>query len=185
VSAQGIAFLVTTNNHVLEQKCHLAVVEFLMENIKITWICVVGPCRAKVYGFLLLYLGGKPPSRHRDNGLGINISTAHAGSRVGDSTEVQVVRLSQLSMSVRVVARIRPLLESENEIDAIVRTSGADESARPNVVKVPNPKNFSEEFSFQFNSVYGENATQQEIFDAEGELQGPSGTENDTDNVLQ
>jgi hypothetical protein len=107
------------------------------------------------------------------------------GSRVGDSTEVQVVRLSQLSMSVRVVARIRPLLKSENEIDAIVRTSGADESARPNVVKVPNPKNFSEEFSFQFNSVYGENATQQEIFDAEGELQGPSGTENDIDNVLQ
>jgi hypothetical protein len=73
-------------------------------------------------------------------------------------------------MSVRVVARIRPLLKTENEIDTIVRTSGADEKARPNVVKVPNPKNFSEEFSFQFNSVYGEEATQQEIFDAEGEL---------------
>lgn len=85
-------------------------------------------------------------------------------------------------MSVRVVARIRPLLKSENEIDTIVRTSGADEKSRPNVVKVPNPKNFSEEFSFQFNSVYGENATQQEIFDAEGELEGGSRNDNRIDN---
>jgi hypothetical protein len=74
------------------------------------------------------------------------------------------------NMSVRVVARIRPLLKSENEVDIIVGTAGADEKARPNVVKVPNPKNFSEQFSFQFNSVYGEDTTQQEIFDAEGEL---------------
>jgi hypothetical protein len=73
-------------------------------------------------------------------------------------------------MSVRVVARIRPLLKSESEVDTIVTTAGADEKARPNVVKVPNPKNFSEQFSFQFNSVYGEDTTQQEIFDAEGEL---------------
>jgi hypothetical protein len=88
-------------------------------------------------------------------------------------------------MSVRVVARIRPLLKSENEIDVIVRTSGADEKARPNVVKVPNPKNFSEEFNFQFNSVYGEDATQQEIFDAEGELQRRSETETRTDEFVQ
>jgi hypothetical protein len=73
-------------------------------------------------------------------------------------------------MSVRVVARIRPLLKSESEVDTIVTTAGADEKARPNVVKVPNPKNFSEQFSFQFNSVYGEYTTQQEIFDAEGQL---------------
>jgi hypothetical protein len=99
--------------------------------------------------------------------------------------DLEVIRLSQLNMSVRVVARIRPLLKSENEIDTIVRTSGADESARPNVVKVPNPKNFSEEFSFQFNSVYGDNSTQQEIFDAEGELQGLSDIQDYIDNVLQ
>ena len=73
-------------------------------------------------------------------------------------------------MSVRVVARIRPLLKSESDIDTIVRTTGADEKGRPNFLKVPNPKNFSEEFSFQFNSVYGEDATQQQIFDAEGKL---------------
>ena len=75
-------------------------------------------------------------------------------------------------MSVRVVARIRPLLKSENEIDTIVRTIDVDcdnAKSRPTVVKVPNPKNFSEEYSFQFNGVYDEDATQQEIFDAEGE----------------
>src|SRR6266516_156590 len=77
------------------------------------------------------------------------------------------------NMSVRVVARIRPLLKSESEVDTTIRTAGADEKARPNVVKVPNPKNFSEQFSLQFNSVYGEDTTQQEIFDAEGELELP------------
>ena len=87
-------------------------------------------------------------------------------------------------MSVRVIARIRPLLKSENEVDTIVRTTGADERARPNVVKVPNPKNFAEEFSFQFNSVYGEDATQQEIFDAEGEVQSALGIESRIDNPL-
>lgn len=77
-------------------------------------------------------------------------------------------------MSVRVVARIRPLLKSENEIDTIVRATGsetADSKSRPTVVKVPNSKNFSEEYSFQFNSVYDEASTQQEIFDAEGKLE--------------
>ena len=79
-------------------------------------------------------------------------------------------------MSVRVVARVRPLLNSENETDSIVRTDSADYSSsnsRPNLIKIPNPKNFSEEFSFQFNSVYNQDATQQEIFDAEGMLATP------------
>ena len=75
-------------------------------------------------------------------------------------------------MSVRVVARLRPLLKSEREADTIVRTNDVDASdkkARPNTVKIPNPKNFAEEYNFQFNSVYDQNATQQEIFEAEGE----------------
>jgi hypothetical protein len=124
--------------------------------------------------------------RRRDNSLGIHISKAQAVLRPSDELELQAsLSLSIFSMSVRVVARIRPLLKSENEIDTIVRTSGADETARPNVVKVPNPKNFSEEFSFQFNSVYGENATQQEIFDAEGEREGWSKSDNGIDNERQ
>lgn len=81
-----------------------------------------------------------------------------------------------LKMSVRVVARIRPLLNSENEKDAIVEAIGADatSSARPSIVKIPNPKNFSEDFTFQFNSVYNQQSTQQELFDAEGKLVGIS-----------
>jgi hypothetical protein len=77
-------------------------------------------------------------------------------------------------MSVRVVARIRPLLKVENEKDAIVEAIGADTSGgtKPSIVKIPNPKNFSEDFTFQFNSVYDQNATQQEMFDVEGKLIG-------------
>ena len=73
-------------------------------------------------------------------------------------------------MSVRVVARIRPLLKTENDIDTIVKSDGADEldsNSKPTVVKIPNPKNMSENYSFQFSSVYGQTSTQQEIFEAE------------------
>lgn len=73
-------------------------------------------------------------------------------------------------MSVRVVARIRPLLKPELEKDTIVTAaaSGSEHASSPTVVKIPNPKNDSEYFSFQFNSVYEQYATQQDIFDNEG-----------------
>jgi len=74
-------------------------------------------------------------------------------------------------MSIRVVARIRPLLKSELDKDTIVSasSSGTDESSkRPSIVKIPNPKNASEEFSFQFNRVYDQYTSQQDIFDDEG-----------------
>jgi hypothetical protein len=70
-------------------------------------------------------------------------------------------------MSVRVVARVRPLLKSEREDDIIVRSAEATNDSRSTLLKIPNPKNFSEEYSFQFNSVYGSESTQQEIFEAE------------------
>lgn len=70
-------------------------------------------------------------------------------------------------MSVRVVARIRPLLKAENEKDVVV-TSHTASDGQLSIVKIPNPKNGAEEFSFQFNGVYDRNATQQEIFDTEG-----------------
>jgi hypothetical protein len=75
-------------------------------------------------------------------------------------------------MSVRVIARIRPLLKSENEKDAIVEAIGAvaGSNARPSIVKIPNPKNFSEDYTFQFSGIYDRQATQQELFDAEGKL---------------
>lgn len=68
---------------------------------------------------------------------------------------------------MRVVARVRPLLKAEAEKDQIVAIhNGSDNKAQ--IVKLPNPKNLSEEYSFQFAAAYGQDATQQELFDAEG-----------------
>lgn len=72
-------------------------------------------------------------------------------------------------MSVRVVARVRPLLKSELEKDQILKIQD-DQDNNSTLVKIPNPKNFAEEYSFQFNNVYGQESTQQEIFEAEGLL---------------
>lgn len=72
--------------------------------------------------------------------------------------------------SVRVVARVRPLLQSELNKDTIITTASSDSkvSVKANIVRIPNPKNAGEDFSFQFNSVYDQEATQQDIFDNEG-----------------
>lgn len=74
-------------------------------------------------------------------------------------------------MSVRVVARIRPLLKAEIEKDVIVTAAPcqtASPASRPQVVRIPNPKNEAEMYSFQFNSVYEQETTQQEVFEHEG-----------------
>ena len=92
-------------------------------------------------------------------------------------------------MSVRVVARIRPLLKSERELDVIVRTGSnkaekkitEDSKAlaalrdRDTLVRIPNLKHEHEEYSFQFNAVYDAEVSQQEVFDAEGGLHLPWG----------
>lgn len=74
-----------------------------------------------------------------------------------------------LAMSVRVVARIRPLLKGEIEKDIIIRSDPGDDGSS-NVVRIPNPKNQDEDFTFQFNEVYYSEATQEEIFQSEGML---------------
>ena len=66
------------------------------------------------------------------------------------------------------VARIRPLLKAEEEKDVIVEAPGEKEDSK-SMVKIPNPKNESEAFSFAFNSVYSQEATQQQLFENEGE----------------
>ena len=76
-----------------------------------------------------------------------------------------------LTMSVRVVARIRPLLKAEIERDVIVEAAGEGGEGKT-VVRIPNPKNEAEAYSFQFNSVYDQDATQAQIFDNEGETDG-------------
>lgn len=70
-------------------------------------------------------------------------------------------------MSVRVVARIRPLLKAEAQNDIIVEATAEKEDSK-SVVKIPNPKKESEAFSFTFNSVYSHEATQQQLFENEG-----------------
>lgn len=71
-------------------------------------------------------------------------------------------------MSVRVVARIRPLLDQERDRDVIVRAESAEAGRPSTVVKIPNPKNESEEFSFAFNSVYDHATSQETLFTSEG-----------------
>ncbi|KAK3320275.1 P-loop containing nucleoside triphosphate hydrolase protein [Cercophora scortea] len=70
-------------------------------------------------------------------------------------------------MSVRVVARIRPLLEKEQDRDIIVRADRAEEGKPLTIVKIPSPKNGAEEFSFAFNGVYDQPTSQEELFSAE------------------
>ncbi|RYP19058.1 hypothetical protein DL765_003554 [Monosporascus sp. GIB2] len=78
-------------------------------------------------------------------------------------------------MSVRVVARIRPLLEKELDKDIIVHAASSEDGKPCNVVKIPNPKNEAEEFSFAFNGVYDDTTTQEALFSAEGKRDPPTG----------
>ncbi len=75
-------------------------------------------------------------------------------------------------MSIRVVARIRPLLEQELDKDVIVTADSTEEGKPLTLVKIPSPKNEAEEFSFAFNSVYGRDTSQEELFAAEGKSHG-------------
>jgi hypothetical protein len=76
-------------------------------------------------------------------------------------------------MSVRVVARIRPLLKQELDKDTIVTAETLEGDSAPTVVRLPSPKNDAESFSFQFSSVYEQEATQQQLFDAESANPSP------------
>ena len=68
------------------------------------------------------------------------------------------------------MARIRPLLKAECEKDVIVDTASTSEqpSTDADLVRIPNPKNPAEHFSFHFNSVYDAQANQETIFQREG-----------------
>jgi hypothetical protein len=67
-----------------------------------------------------------------------------------------------------VVARIRPLLDKELDKDIIVRAECSQDDKPMNIVRIPNPKNEVEEFSFTFNGVYDLGTTQEELFNKEG-----------------
>jgi len=91
--------------------------------------------------------------------------------RLGDKERPDVLQEDierAQAMGIRVVARIRPQQRHELDKDVIVSAASDDTAVHPTVVKVPNPKNESEDFSFQFSSVYDGDSNQQEIFDNEG-----------------
>lgn len=71
-------------------------------------------------------------------------------------------------MSVRVVARIRPLLEKELDKDIIVRPDSVEPGKPHTIIKIPSPKNGAEEFSFAFNAVYDQSTSQETLFTSEG-----------------
>lgn len=60
------------------------------------------------------------------------------------------------------------MLDGEVEKDVIVHADTKDGSKKPNVVKIPNPKNESEDFNFSFGGVYDQSGTQEALFTAEG-----------------
>ncbi|KAH6976775.1 kinesin family protein [Ilyonectria destructans] len=70
-------------------------------------------------------------------------------------------------MSVRVVARIRPLLEKELDKDIVVRAESTEPGLPATIVKIPNPKNYGEEFSFAFNGVYDQSVSQEALYASE------------------
>ena len=70
-------------------------------------------------------------------------------------------------MSVRVVARLRPLLKTERDTDVIVEPASSSPGDTTSIVRIPNPKNAAESFSFNFGRVYDHEATQQELFENE------------------
>ena len=71
-------------------------------------------------------------------------------------------------MTIRVVARIRPVQHNESQKDIIVQATGPDDGI-PKMIKIPNPKKQNEDFTFQFSGVYGEDTQQQTIYDNEGQ----------------
>lgn len=73
---------------------------------------------------------------------------------------------AQIIMTIRVVARIRPAQKHELEKDTILKAASIGNDP-PTLIKIRNPKNEQELFTFQFSSVYDEAAEQQTIFDAE------------------
>ncbi|TQS38906.1 hypothetical protein Golomagni_00577 [Golovinomyces magnicellulatus] len=67
-------------------------------------------------------------------------------------------------MSIRVVARIRPVFDEESKSQIIVRAESSKGTKPYNIIRIPNPKKEREEFSFTFNAVYDSESTQEELF---------------------
>lgn len=54
------------------------------------------------------------------------------------------------------------------EKDRIVYGEKSEDNETLNVIRIPNPRNEAEVFSFRFNAVYDMEASQEELFTQEG-----------------
>lgn len=84
------------------------------------------------------------------------------------TSQLPVLDSSDQADNCIVVARIRPLLDKELDKDTIVRAESSQDGKPYNVVRIPNPRNEAEEFSFTFNGVYDMECSQEELFTNEG-----------------
>ena len=66
------------------------------------------------------------------------------------------------------IARIRPLLNNERDADVIVESGGTPVADATGIVRIPNPKNAAESFSFNFSRVFDQHASQQALYESEG-----------------
>lgn len=70
--------------------------------------------------------------------------------------------MSTTGNTIRIIARVRPLLGGEIEEDIVVHTEGT-------AISVPNPKNGNENYTFKFNATHNAKSNQALLF-AEGEF---------------
>jgi hypothetical protein len=90
---------------------------------------------------------------------------------VGPRSVCSLLSINPQLTALPVVARIRPLLGAkELDKDVIVRAECSEDGKPMNIVRIPNPKNESEELSFMFNGVYDMGTTQEELFTNEGTI---------------
>lgn len=79
-------------------------------------------------------------------------------------------RSGSFHSKLRVVARIRPPQHKDLDQDIIISTiSNGFNASYPTDVKIPNPRNEKESFTFSFSSVYDHLKTQQELFENEAD----------------
>lgn len=68
-----------------------------------------------------------------------------------------VTTATAVGNTVRIIARVRPLLKGEIEKDIVVYTEGT-------AISMPNPKNENENFTFPFNAVHDGESDQSQLF---------------------
>ncbi|KAL5611992.1 hypothetical protein BROUX41_000445 [Berkeleyomyces rouxiae] len=70
-------------------------------------------------------------------------------------------------MPIRVVARIRPVLETDADSEIVLYPVGVDEKGIAKSINVPSPRDESDELNFALDSVYGSQVSQEAFFNSE------------------